>query len=408
MDILKRWLAFNGVGLLGVAVQLSILAALVHGIGLHYLIATAIAVETTVLHNFVWHQRWTWRDRTSGSRTAILARLARFHVLNGTVSLLGNVAIMAVAGGVFGVAPIPANVIAILLCSTINFAASEVLVFRTTSVAVLVVAGTFCVPVHAHAADMAIAELTPAAIAAWQQYQRQVDERYDRLASSKDPFFLEDLFKAPDWRRRAISGQIPMLRIDSLTPGGAEPSVPDARIHHWVGAVFIPNTSLDRVLRYLRDRAGRESEAFDDVIASKLLARDGDRLRVYMKLKRESVITVTYNTEHTVEYRSLNPARASSRSIATKIAELADAGTPQEREKAPGTDHGFLWRLNAYWRFEQTNGGVLIECESVTLSRSVPTLLRPFVSGTVERIARESLQKTLTSLKAELTKAVAH
>jgi putative flippase GtrA len=403
--ILKRWLAFNGVGLLGVAVQLSILAALVHGIGLHYLVATAIAVETTVLHNFVWHQRWTWRDRPSGSRTAILARLARFHVLNGTVSLVGNVAIMAVAGGVFGAAPIPANIIAILLCSMINFVASEVLVFRTASVAVIALTGTLCLPTRAHAADMAMAELTPAAIAAWQQYQRQVDERYDRLASS-NPFFVEDVFKAPDWRRRATAGEIPMLRIDSLTPGGSEPSVPDARIHHWVGAVFIPNTSLDRVLRYLRDRAGRESEAFDDVVASKLIARDGDRLRVYMKLKRESVITVTYNTEHNVEYRTLSPSRASSRSIATKIAELADTGTPQEREKAPGNDHGFLWRLNAYWRFEQTNGGVLIECESVSLSRSVPMLLRPFVAGTVERIARESLQKTLTSLKAELSKSV--
>jgi putative flippase GtrA len=406
VELLKRWILFNGVGLLGVAVQLAILGVLVHWLGLHYLVATVIAVETTVLHNFVWHQRWTWRDRPSGSRTAILARLARFHMLNGTVSLVGNVAIMAVARGVLGVAPIPANIIAIVLCSMVNFAASEVLVFRTASVAVVMLAGTLALPTEARAADVAMAELTPAAIAAWQQYQRQVDERYDRLASTHDPFFIEDLFKAPDWRRRATAGQIPMLRIDSLTPGGAEPSVPDARIHHWVGAVFIPNTTVDRVLRYLRDRAGRESEAFDDVVASKLIARDGDRLRVYMKLKRDSVITVTYNTEHNVEYRTLSAARASSRSIATKIAELAETGTPQEHEQAPGNDHGFLWRLNAYWRFEQTDGGVLIECESVSLSRSVPMLLRPFVSGTVERIARESLQKTLTNLKAELAKAV--
>ena len=69
-----------------------------------------------------------------------------------------------------------------------------------------------------------------------------------------------------------------------------------------------------------------------------------------------------------------------------------------------GNDHGFLWRLNAYWRYEQVNGGVLIECESVSLSRSVPVLLRPFVTGTVERIARDSLQKTLVSLRTELTR----
>jgi putative flippase GtrA len=408
VELLKRWILFNGIGLLGVAVQLSVLGVLVHALGIHYLTATVIAVEATVLHNFVWHQRLTWRDRPAASRTAILARLGRFNALNGMVSLVGNVTIMAVVGGIFGVAPIPANVIAILVCSVVNFAASEVLVFRTASVAVVMVGSTLVLPSHARAADMAIAELTPAAIAAWQQYQRQIDDRYDRLAASGDNFFIEDLFKAPDWRRRAVAGQIPMLRIDSPTPGGAEPAVPDARIHHWVGAVFIPNTSVDRVVRYLRDRAGRESEAFDDVVASKLIARDGDRLRVYMKLKRQSVITVTYNTEHNVEYRALGAARASSRSIATKIAELAATGTPQEHEIAPGNDHGFLWRLNAYWRFEQTDGGVLIECESVSLSRSVPIVLRPFVSGTVERIARESLQKTLTSLKAELAKALGH
>ncbi len=124
-----------------------------------------------------------------------------------------------------------------------------------------------------------------------------------------------------------------------------------------------------------------------------------------MKLRRESVITVTYNTEHDVLYRRINDTRASSRSVATKIAELEGAGTPQEREKPVGNDHGFLWRLNAYWRYEQVKGGVLIECESVSLSRGVPVLLRPFVTGTVERIARESLQKTLVSLRTELAKS---
>jgi hypothetical protein len=115
---------------------------------------------------------------------------------------------------------------------------------------------------------------------------------------------------------------------------------------------------------------------------------------------------VTYDTEHAIENRRLSETRASKRSVATKIAELADAGTPREREKPPGSDRGFLWRLNAYWRYEQIDGGVLIECESVSLSRSVPMLLRPFVSGIVERIARESLQKTLMSLKRDLTRAI--
>ena len=403
----RRWLAFNGVGVLGVGVQLGLLTLLVHGGGLHYLVATAIAVEITVLHNFIWHQHWTWRDRPSPSAAAVARRLARFHLLNGTVSLFGNLAIMTVLCGTLRIDPVAANVVAIGVCSMLNFVASEVLVFKTTSVAVtgmLVIVGSLA-PSTARAADMATTELSAAAIAAWEQYSRQVDDRYGRAAAS-EPFFVHDAFKlAPGWRAQVMNGQVSMVRIASFAPGAPEPSVPDGRIHHWAGAVFIPGVTLDHVLKYLNERAGRESDAFDDVLSSRLISRDGDRLRVYMKLRRESVITVTYNTEHDVQYRRINDTRASSRSVATKIAELEGAGTPQEREKPVGNDHGFLWRLNAYWRYEQVKGGVLIECESVSLSRDVPVLLRPFVTGTVERIARESLQKTLVSLRTELAKS---
>jgi putative flippase GtrA len=409
-ELFRRWLAFNSVGLLGVTVQLTTLAALVHLAGVHYLAATAIAVEITVLHNFAWHQRWTWRDRPSRSDRVVLARLARFHLLNGLVSLLGNLGMMAVLTGVLNVEPVLANAIAIVCCSVVNFIASEALVFRTAPIVVLALAGTLSAPITVRAADMA-AELTAATVAAWQQYERQVDERYERTASGGEPFFAQDAFKDASpppqgWRQRVISGQVSMARVSSPSPGIASPSVPDGRVHHWVGAIFIPNAQVEAVVAHLQNRAGRESEAFDDVVASKLLSRDGERLRVYMKLRRDSIITVTYNTEHAVAYKRLGAARASSRSVATKIAELTDAGTPKEREKPVGNDNGFLWRLNAYWRFEQANGGVLIECESVSLSRSVPALLRPFVTGTVERIARESLQKTLVSLRAELKKAL--
>ena len=72
--------------------------------------------------------------------------------------------------------------------------------------------------------------------------------------------------------------------------------------------------------------------------------------------------------------------------------------------RRPAKDSGYLWRLNAYWRYEQSNDGVLIECESVSLSRGIPTLLRPFISGVVEGVARESLERTLASLRQVLTR----
>jgi putative flippase GtrA len=403
-----RWLSFNGVGAMGVAVQLTTLTALVKLAGMHYLGATAIAVELAVLHNFAWHQHWTWSDRPSGSARATMLRLARFHMLNGAVSMVGNLGVMTILAGTLRIDPIAANVAAIATCSVVNFLASEVLVFRTAPViaaALTVSTGVLAVPSSSAAADY-MAELTSAAIAAWQQYERQVDDRYNSAAPTGEPYFAQDAFKKAGWRQEVIGGQVSMLRVESPSPNLSASSIPDAKVHHWIGAVFVPNVAIDTVIKHLRDRAGRESEAFDDVTASKLLSRDGDRIRVYMKIRRDSIITVSYNTEHTVDYRTLGTSRASSRSVATKIAELADAGTASERERPMGSDHGFLWRLNAYWRFEQTDRGVLVECESVSLSRSVPTLLRPFVNGTVERIARESLQKTLTNLRADLTKSL--
>ena len=178
--------------------------------------------------------------------------------------------------------------------------------------------------------------------------------------------------------------------------------VPDGKIHHWAGAVFVPGVTLQAVLQHLAKQAGRESDYYDDVIASRLLARDGATHRVFLKLRRTKVVTVTYNTEHRVEYRRLGATRGSSRSVSTRIVELADAGTPTAREKTADEDSGYLWRLNAYWRYEQTADGVLIECESVSLSRAVPALLRPFISGIVEGVARESLERTLISLRKTL------
>jgi putative flippase GtrA len=332
-------MTFNGIGALGVAVQLGLLAILVRAGGVHYLIATAIAVEAAVLHNFAWHQQWTWRDRPSATTAATLVRLGRFHVLNGTVSLAGNLLLMAIFTGGLGIDPLPANLMAILACSIVNFAASEALVFKAAPLitAAFVAVGTFGFPVTTRAADMA-AELTAATVRAWQQYERQVDERYDQASSSAGPFFAHDVFADPagpatDWRKQVTAGQVSMMRIRAASPKAADPAIPSGRVHHWAGAVLIPNAAVDRVVRHLQDRAGRESEAFDDVTASKLLSRDGERISVYMRLKRDNIITVTYNTEHAVEYRKLAASRASSRSVSTKIAEIADAGTPREREK---------------------------------------------------------------------------
>ena len=123
-----RFLRFNVVGVAGFVLQVGVLALLVY-LGAHYLVATALAVEAAVLHNFLWHERWTWRDRPSDGRGR-LARLWRFHALNGTVSLAGNLLLMRLLVGTFGLPAIPANLLSVLSCAILNFFASDRLVFQ--------------------------------------------------------------------------------------------------------------------------------------------------------------------------------------------------------------------------------------------------------------------------------------
>ena len=377
----ERWVAFNVVGFAGVAVQLAALAALTRGLGMPVAVATIIAVEAAVLHNFGWHQRWTWRDRPANGIRQTVDRLFRFHALNGLVSLVGNI-VITVALARAGVDPLMANLMAIVACSLVNFTAGEWLVFRP-SVIVLVIASSLA------GAGTAAAQ-SAEALKGWDSYVATVDRRH---ADTAGTFFALDVRKVDHWRERATRGEIPMREVEP-------PSIRDAKMHHWAGAVYVPKTTVDVVVKRMQEYAGRESEFYEEVKASKLLERNGDRLRVFMRIERDAgIITATYNTEHAVEYRRISQTRAASRSGSTKIAELADAGKASEREKAPGEDHGFLWRLNAYWRFEQAGDGVLIECESVSLSRSVPYVLRPLVGPIANRIARESLERTLRSLR---------
>ena len=122
-----RWLKFNFVGAIGIVVQLAMLALLANLLHFPYLIATALAVETAILHNFVWHERFTWKDR-SGS--GWLMRLVRFHAGNGVISLVGNLVLMRIFVGSLHLRVLIANAITIAVCSLANFAASEWFVFR--------------------------------------------------------------------------------------------------------------------------------------------------------------------------------------------------------------------------------------------------------------------------------------
>ena len=302
----------------------------------------------------------------------------------------------------FGVDPAPANMPAILVCSIGSLTAGGWVRFRrAAATAILVVAPT---AVAMAAEDgLGAVKLNPATIEAWNAYVRLVDARYESSSATTAPFFALDAFGEGNWRTEARGGGRPMLQIRRSGPADKELSVPDGKIHHWAGAIFVPGISLDTVLARLRDLAGNEQRHYGDVIASRQLEGGNDRYRIFMKIRRSKVITVTFNTEHEVQYSRFGTARAGARSVATRIAQLEQAGTTKEREMVPGSDGGYLWRLNAYWRYEAVPGGVIVECESVSLSRDIPVMVRFFATGIAEGLARESLERTLVGLRAYLT-----
>lgn len=129
MNPLLRWLKFNLVGAMGMVLQLATLALLNHLAPGHYLVASAAAVELAILHNFVWHIHYTWSDRRH--HTPLRIQLLRFHLSNGLVSLLGNLALMRLLVHTTHLPVLVANIIAIVCCSIANFALSHTWAFAT-------------------------------------------------------------------------------------------------------------------------------------------------------------------------------------------------------------------------------------------------------------------------------------
>ena len=124
-----RWLKFSAVGILGVAIQLGALRVLYGWLRLEYLAATGLAVEVAVLHNFVWHQRWTWRESAEPCG-GVAARLVRFHLSVGLVSAIANLVLMRWLVGTCHAPYLSANLACIAAGSVANFLVSELFVFR--------------------------------------------------------------------------------------------------------------------------------------------------------------------------------------------------------------------------------------------------------------------------------------
>ncbi len=125
-----RWMKFNAVGGLGIVVQLATLAVFRSWLKLDYLLATGLAVEIAVIHNFLWHERYTWADRPASRITHSLVRLAKFNATNGAVSIVGNLLLMRLLVGELKLNYVGSNLVAIVLCSLVNFLLGDRFVFE--------------------------------------------------------------------------------------------------------------------------------------------------------------------------------------------------------------------------------------------------------------------------------------
>ena len=254
------------------------------------------------------------------------------------------------------------------------------------------------------------ARLQPETVEAWNVYVRATEQRIDEELSSRKKFLALDFqpeTESQEMRQIMRSGEIPVTEVKSVDSEGNIIKVPDGLIHHWRGSVFIPGVTLDEVYSRVVNPSANDTKQ-EDVLDSAVLERDAESLKMFLKLQRSAIVRVVYNTEHQVSFHKPNPEKAWSRSIATKIAELKDPQTPNEQEKPLGDDRGFLWRLNSYWRYQQVEGGVIVELESITLSRSIPLVFRIMVRPIINKIARESMERTLDSMRTRLVRGKAN
>jgi len=353
---------FIVVGWLGFALQLTALALLMSVAHWPWLPATIAGVALAVVHNFIWHERVTWRGRTAFSW---FARFARFNVATGIMSIAGNVVLMAIYIGILGLPPIVANAMAVGTMSVVNFFVADRWVFRaivnspprSTSACSVVMSFVAVLALS----TTALAAPHPETIDAWNRYVAETEARVEAAALS------------------------PRSADDDVRADGESLGVPSGTISRWRGSIFVPGARLEQVLNRLQYPGTPPPQ--EDVVWSRVIARGHDSLRVFIRLVRHAIVTVTYDTEHEMTFRRRTPTIATARSIATRIDEVG------------GSDRGFLWRLNSYWRYEQIAGGVRVDLESLTLSRDVPALVRPIASPIVSRIARESMVRTLEALR---------
>ena len=237
-------------------------------------------------------------------------------------------------------------------------------------------------------------ELKPHTLASWDRYmtlhdallaKNRVDERsflwIDRLSEDRRSRIMTELKR----------GDVVVDTLELRDENGDTVDIDDGKIHHWVGTVLIPGATVDEVVAFVQDYA-RYPERFAPMIQrAEVLSREGDRWTIAMRNWTKKVITVVIDADYVVDYTRLSPTRYETMNMATNIFHVLDAGTENERRQAGDEADGYLWRFRMICRFDQRDEGTYEECESVSLTRGIPWLLKPIVSPFVNSVPRDTI-----------------
>lgn len=250
----------------------------------------------------------------------------------------------------------------------------------------------------------AAAEPSPAATAAFNLYAQSVEVRLARQHESPDSFLApiapasqrEASFSGRD-QSRNLNGIEPSCTtpmISRLTPAAGLP-LPGATLYHWRGTAFMPRATAADFERLMKDIDIYPQHFSPQVLTARMLTQQGDHLQASMRVRQQHVLTVVLDTVFDIAFGHLDVQHGYSLSRSTQIKEIDSPGTPREHALDPSHEHGFLWRQNTYWSYEERDGGLSMQIESISLTRSVPTGLGWAVGPYVESIPRDSLAFTL-------------
>lgn len=241
-------------------------------------------------------------------------------------------------------------------------------------------------------------ELKKETVDAYERYLRTREaEAQAHLRPERNFLWLDD---SPERKKRVRKGDI----VVEPSSGDGHISVPSGLIHDWAGAMFIPGATIDAVFKVLHDYDNYKGHYKPTVIDSKSLTHTDNQFTFRLRLKKKAIITVVVDSDYQSRYAPAGPNRWYGRERSTRIVEIENAGTPEEKALPPGTGHGFLWRLDAFTRFEQADGGIYVELEALALSRDIPSVVAWFVQPIVRRLSRGSMETSLEETRNTVLK----